>query len=490
MRTLSLALLLVGELLLGAAPAAQDPPNVLLIVADDLAACLGSYGNPVCQTPHLDRLASEGVRFEAAYCQYPVCAPSRASFMSGLYPQTNGITGNGTVLGSYRARTPELAEHPSLAGFYRERGWFTARVSKIFHMGVPGGIENGDPGGDEPDSWDYAYDVMGPETLSPGVRQLLSPTRRHYGSSMATIAVPDGREFAQTDALATSQAIALLENRARPAIEGATNKLKPKRDAPWFLAVGLVRPHVPFVAPERLFDLYPPQDMRLPAVPAGDLDDVPAPARMQANEGRYGMSEAQARAALGAYYASVSFMDEQVGRLLDTLDRLGLRENTLVIFLSDHGFNLGEHGCWQKLSLWEESTRVPLIVSAPGFEASAGGACSSIVELIDLYPTVLELSGHAAEAPTKLQGQSLVRFLREPELVDPEAQAYTLSSRGARNLRHGRWRYSDWGEAGEELYDLGADPREFVNLAEDPTYTQTLDALRARLDAVLDADGD
>ena len=473
--------ILLALLALAAPSSRAEPSNVLLIVADDLAACLACYDDPVCETPHLDRLAAEGVRFTAAHCQFPLCAPSRASFMSGLYPETTGIVSNDGTLGSYRVVTPELADHPSLGGFFRERGYFTARVSKLFHMGVPGGIERGEPGGDDPDAWDFAFDVMGPETLSPGTRTLLSPGRKHYGSSFAVVRVPDEFADTQTDWLATTQAIAILESRAHAAIPGATNKRKPKPDAPFFLAVGLVRPHVPLVAPERHFARYDPEHLSLPAHPPDDLDDVPAPARVGRNEGNYDMSEAAQREALAAYYASVSFVDEQVGRLLDALDRLGLRDDTVVVFLSDHGWNLGEHGCWQKVGLWREATRVPLIVSAPGYESSAGEACAALVELVDLYPTLAELCGLTDEAPARLQGESLVPLLAEPAKVDPDAVAYTRTRRGARSLRVGRWRYSDWGTAGEELYDLDSDPHEFVNLAGLPEHAATLERLRARL---------
>ena len=203
---------------------------------------------------------------------------------------------------------------------------------------------------------------------------------------------------------------------------------------------------------------------------------------MQSNVGHYDMSEAQARAALAGYYASVSFMDEQVGRLLDALDRLALRDDTIVVFVSDHGFNLGEHGCWQKLSLWDESTRVPLIVSAPAFRDSAGGACASVVELIDLYPTLVELAGLEEQAPPGLEGRSLVPALRDPSTPLAERAAYTLTSRKGRSLRYGRWRYSLWGEEGEELYDLEADPHEFVNLATSTQHAGSLAAMRARMD--------
>lgn len=468
--------------LAAAAPSlAGDRPNVLFVIADDLQACLGSYGNAVCETPHMDRIAREGVRFSKAYCQYPVCGPSRASMMSGLYPETTTILGNAIQLGSYRSVNPKLADHPSMAGFLREQNYFTARVSKIFHMGVPGGIERGDVGGDDPDSWDYAFNVMGPETLSPGTRMLLSPNRKHYGSSFSATMVPDELQATQTDYIATSQAIAILESRARPVIEGATNKLKHKPDSPFFLAVGLVRPHVPLIAPRRLFERYPAADMQLPEHPEDDLEDIPEPARLGRNEGRYDMTDDQQRQALAAYYASVTFMDEQVGRLLDALDRLGLRENTIVVLTSDHGWNTGEHGCWQKLSLWEDSTRVPLILSAPGFEDSAGRTCASLVELIDLYPTLVDLCGMQDEAPNILQGRTLRPFLENPERIDADQAAYTVTTKGARSLRLGDWRYSDWGDAGEELYDHARDPLEFTNLAAKEGHAETLERMRRLL---------
>ena len=460
---------------------AAEAPNVLLIVSDDLQACLGCYGHEVCRTPHIDRLAREGVRFERAYCQYPVCGPSRASFMSGLYPRTTTILGNSSAQGSFRAVNPRLAEHPSIGGFLREHGWFSARVSKIYHMGVPGGIERGDPGGDDPDSWDYAYDVMGPETLSPGVRELLSPRRNHYGSSFAVVRVPDERQETQTDHLATSQAIAILESRAASVIPGASNKIKQKPDAPFFLAVGLVRPHVPLVAPQRLFDRYPADDMTLPTVPQGDLDDVPRGVAAKRNGKTFGMTQDQQRRALAAYFASVTFMDEQVGRLLEALDRLELRRDTIVVFTADHGWNLGEHDCWQKMSFWEETTRVPLIVSSPAHRATAAGVNREIVELIDLYPTIGDLCGLADRLPEILEGRSLRPLLEKPGLLDPGRDALTVMGRNAKtySLRTRDWRYSNYG-GDEELYHLAEDPKEFTNLARDPAHSERLSTLRAR----------
>ncbi|MCA9260536.1 MAG: sulfatase, partial [Planctomycetales bacterium] len=379
------------------------PPNVLLIVSDDLTTCLGCYGNPVCRTPNIDRLASQGVRFTRAYCQFPLCGPSRASLMSGLYPHRTGVLENISKLGSYRAVTPGLAGHPSLGGFLRRNGYFSARVSKIFHMGIPGDLERGGAGGDDPDSWDFATNVMAPETASPGRLELLSPKRTHWGSNFARLELADEHAATQADGLATQQAIAIMENRAA----ARTDSRFEKPEQPFFLAVGLVRPHVPLIAPQRHYAPYPDDAIQAPSVADDDLADTPIPARAMDNSSRYGMNDQQQQKTLAGYYACVSFMDEQVGRLLDALDRLQLRERTIVIFTSDHGYLLGEHGCWQKLSLFEESVRVPLIVSSPALNRSRGQACSALVELVDLYPTVADLTGLAAQAPSILQGRSL-----------------------------------------------------------------------------------
>jgi arylsulfatase A-like enzyme len=469
----------LGRLVLGfvaagvaaAGAAEQSPLNVVLIMADDLAACLGSYGNTVVRTPQLDRLAREGVTFERMYCQYPVCGPSRASMMTGLYPHTTKTLGNRKE--SFKTTNRALAEHPSLGELLRKQGWFSARVGKIYHMGIPGGVEVGEPGGDDPATWDWVYNVHAPETFSPGKLELLSPKRTHMGSNFARVIVPDGREGTQHDVLAAMQAVALLENRK------AVGK-------PFFLGIGFVRPHVPLVAPARLFANYPAAKMTLPHVPEGDLDDVPVPARAMDNGPRYGMNEEQQRQAIAGYYASVEFMDEQVGKVLEALDRLDLRKNTVVIFTSDHGYSLGEHRMWQKLSLFEESARVPFIVSAPGFERSAGKKTRGVAELIDLYPTVADLLGLAERAPRNLQGRSLRPLLERPERTEWEKPyAFTVTHQQGESLSTPRWRYNRWGAGGkdgEELYDHANDPREFTNLAKDPAHAATLAELRGQAD--------
>ena len=460
-------------------------PNVLFIISDDLNTRIGPYMEIKNHTPQLDRLAAEGVRFTRTYCQFPLCGPSRASLMSGLYPESNGVLTNNDKPGSYRKETPSLANHPSMAGYFREQGYFTARVSKIYHMGVPGGIERGEPGGDDPDSWDYAYNVQGPETLSPGKLELLSPGNPHYGSNFARMILKDGTEETQADYLAVSQAIAILESRAGTQVPPGTNKQKIKPQAPFFLAVGLVRPHVPLIAPKNCFSPYPEEEVSLPPVVIGD--DVPEGALRRQNMKIWKMDEMQKKQTISAYMASVRFMDQQVGRLLDALDRLGLREQTIVVFVSDHGYNLGEHDCWSKVSLWEGSVRIPLIISHPGSTETQGSTCTSITELIDLYPTLSELCGLKEGQPDILQGRSLAAYVKGVPPQRDERLAYTISYKGgAASIRTTRWRYTRWGEEitdeNEELYDHLQDPEEHHNLAYDPGLKQVRAELRAQFD--------
>ena len=462
-----------------------DQPNILFIVADDLSAeALGVYGNSVVETPNIDRLAREGVAFDRAYCQYPVCGASRASFMSGLYPETTGFLGNNYTLGSYRAMSPAHSDHPSIGGFLRRNGYVSARVSKIYHMGVPGGIEAGEPGGDDPDSWDLAFDVWAPETGSVGKFRNLSPARPHWGSAFVKITVPDGQSATQADEMTVTQAISILETRTLHRNE--TNRMKP--GASLFLGIGLVRPHVPLVAPQKYMDMYDPDETELPFYPEKDFDDVPKLNQNKANATEYKMTEAQARESLAAYYASVTYMDAQVGRILDAVDRLGIADKTVVVFISDHGWLLGEHGSWQKPSLFEPACRVPLIVRAPGFEKSAGSRVAALTEFVDLYPTFAELAGLGDEVPEVVQGRSLVPLLSDPSGQRWQSKpAYSVMGSKRlvqRSIRTERYRYSRYTTDEEELYDHDNDPEEFTNQASNPEYASTLRSLRTKMDEI------
>ena len=467
-----------------------DRYNVLFIISDDLNTRIGPFMDLENHTPNLDQLAASGVSFTRAYAQYPICGPSRASIMSGLYPETNGVLNNNDQPGSYRKETPALANHPSLAGFFRENGYYSARVSKIYHMGVPGGIERGDVGGDDPDSWDYTYNVTGPETLSRGELELLSPKNLHYGGNFSRMILPEDKTHTQTDYLATSQAIAILENRAATLPPGGTNKKRKKKDAPFFLAVGLVRPHVPLIAPASFYEPYPEAGVNLPEYTIGE--NVPEEALRRQNDKVWGMSEEQQKKVISGYMASVRFMDAQVGRLLTTLDELDLRKNTIVVFLSDHGYNLGEHDCWSKISLWEGSVRVPLIISHPDFTQQHGKKVDEIVELIDLYPTLTTLAGYKKEVlPKVLQGENLSPYIKGEAVKDKDQFAYTVSWGGRdASLRTGEFRYTRWGEGAntvnEELYHHATDPEEHINLVGNKKYAKTLESLRKQLDEIQD----
>lgn len=453
--------------------AAKSKLNVLLIISDDLNTALGSYGHPLVKSPNIDRLAARGVRFERAYCQFPLCNPSRASFMTGLRPDTTGVLENAT---DFRKNVPDAVTLPQL---FLQHGYAVARVGKIFHYGVPNQI--GTSGLDDPPSWQTFVNPKGRDVDDESLIFSIKPGSG-FGATLSWLAA-EGRDDEQTDGKSAEAAIGLLEE---------------NKEKPFFLAVGFYRPHTPYVAPKAYFDLYPTDRIRL--VTASGRDGVPA-AALSVNPANYGIDDDLQRKALQAYHASTSFMDAQVGRLLDALDRLGLAERTIVVFFSDHGYHLGEHGMWQKMSLFEESTHVPLIVAAPGM-AGNGRSARGLAELVDVYPTLADLCGLAA--PTNLAGRSL-----KPLLVDPakEGKSAVLSQvrRGpganataktkaatkpaqreafsGYALRTDRYRYIEWdnGRRGRQLYDHETDPTEQHNLADDPRTTATVAELSRTL---------
>ncbi len=442
------------------AAVAAERPNVLLMVSDDLAATLGSFGHPLAKTPQLDALARRGVRFDRAYCQFPHCNPSRASMLSGLRPNTTRVTVNADNL--YQ-NVPGVVTLPTL---FRQHGYATARCGKIFHLGVPAGNESMD----DPRAWDFGTPFKDERPYPPGRESAVQvKTGNKQGLPWQEIPCADDD---LVDGNFAQQAIAWLERR-----EAAK---------PFFLAVGFHRPHLPFVAPAKYFDLYPFASITLPVEPADDEADIPLPARNGA-VGQYTMTATpeQRRAAIRAYLATVSYMDAQAGRVLDALQRLGVADNTIIVFTGDHGWHLGEHGLWHKRSLFEESARVPFIIHAPGARAN-GRASGSLVELLDVYPTLCDLAG--VPAPAVLQGRSLRPILADAK-AKVHAAAFTQARRGpdaqnwGRSVRTARWRCTEWDEGrnGVELYDHDADPREYTNLAGDPRHAGVLKELRALL---------
>ena len=453
------SLILATICLAPSSQAEERKPNILLLLSDDLNTALSGFGHPQCKTPQLDALAKRGVRFENMHCQYPVCGASRASLMTGLYPYTNGMLGNG---GNLRKNLPDVV---TLSQLFRNKGYRASRVSKIYHMGIPLEIIAGTARHDDAQSWDETVNIKAPEQNAPGKRTEWSPKDK----STQTFT---GVEASTGD----------LEHADGMAADAAIEFLKRNKDKPFFLGCGFVRPHVPLVAPSKYFDLYDRDAMVAPTVPENDLADVPGIIRGYKSIDRYGVTPELHKGLLEAYYASISYMDAQVGRILDTLDELGLRENTIVIFSSDHGYLLGHHHKFQKQHLFEESTRVPFILSVPWMSDSHGTASSHITELIDLYPTIASLAG--LKPPSNLHGQSLVPLLENPSSKEwTKDHAFTISRSGGESIRTKDWRFTHWGfgTKGEELYDRKNDPNEFTNLAKDPKYTERLNQLKALL---------
>lgn len=432
---------------------ALEKPNVLFISVDDLTDTLGCYGDPVAKTPHIDRLASTGVRFDRAYNQIPLCNPARASLMTGLRPDQIKVY---DLDRHFRDELPDVVTLPQR---FLSAGYFTARVGKIYHYDVPAAI--GTDGFDDPPSWRKTVNPRGRDKDDEALIFNAEPNRK-ISASLSWLAA-GGTDEEQTDGMIASEAIRLMRE---------------KRDEPFFLGVGFFRPHTPFVAPKPYFDLYPVSEMRLPYSPADDRDDIPAPAFAHNNPiSHYGLREPVLLEALQAYYACVSFVDAQVGRLVAALDELGLAENTIVVFWSDHGYHLGEHGgVWQKRTLFEEAARTPLIIRVPG-AAGNGQDCPRVVEMVDLYPTLTDAAGLGID--DGLAGQSLLPLLGDPVAIrDSHAVTQILRPADERlatpvmgcSIRTERWRYTEWAEgaSGRELYDHASDPMEFHNLATDP----------------------
>ncbi len=442
-----------------AADAPREKLNVLFIASDDLNNRLACYGDKTVRSPNIDRLAARGMRFNRAYCQYPLCNPSRSSFLTGLRPDTTGVVDNQV---QFRKNIPDVVTLPEL---FRKNGYYVARVGKLYHYGVPGGI--GTSGLDDPQSWQEVVNPRGRDKDDEDKIFSIRPGTG-FGATLSWLAA-DGADAEQTDGHGATAAIKLLEEHAAE---------------PFFLAVGFYRPHTPYVAPKSYFGLYPLDTVPLVSEPADDRADIP-PLALTVKPPNYSLSEELQRQAIEAYFASITFMDAQVGRLLDALDRLKLADKTVVVFMSDHGYHLGEHGLWQKMTLFEESARVPIVISAPGMKA-AGQGCDRLIESIDVYPTVAELCG--LKGPAELEGRSARPLLDDP--AQPwKKGAYTQVNRqgGAvgRSVRSERYRYTEWdeGRQGAELYDHETDPHEFKNLASEPAQAEVVKEHRALLRA-------
>ena len=467
--------------------AAAEPvrPNVLFIICDDLTAtALSCYGNTVCSTPNIDRLAARGTRFTRAFCNATYCGPSRASFLSGYYPHATGVLG-------YTSPRPAIGDRATWPQHFMNHGYHTARISKIYHMGVPGGIEeggdgrnhNGGDGADDPASWTRKFNSPGPEWKAAGDGETLegNPDGRKpvVGGNTFVVVEADGGDDVHSDGKTADKAVELI------AEFGRQQKAASAADAqPFFLAVGFVRPHVPFVAPRKYFEAFKPYDkMTLPPKVPGDWDDIPKAGINYKTSENMKMDERRQKKAMGGYYAAVAYADAQVGRVLDALTAAGLDGNTIVIFTSDHGYHLGEHDFWAKVSLRDESSMVPLIIAAPGKKAAVS---HSLVELIDLFPTTAKLCG--LEVPSRIQGLDISRLLDDPEHKVRETAFCVAPSREAFLLRDDDYAYIQYGEdasKGIEMFDARRDPKQYTNLAGKPEFAAVVDQYKAKLAAKL-----
>lgn len=461
-----------------------DKMNVLFIVSDDLTNnTLGCYGSALGKSPNIDKLAAKGVRFDRAYCQFPLCNPSRSSFLTGLRPDTTKVYENNT---QFRKNVPNAQSLPQT---FHKAGYYVARVGKLYHYGVPGQI--GTNGLDDPASWEKVVNPRGRDkddedkdlifTLTP---ELKGSDR--FGGTLSWLAA-DGTDDEQTDGKIADNTIKLLE----------ANK-----DHAFFLACGFFRPHTPYVAPKKYFEMFPTDRLELPKVPEKHREDGPAPAFGSSKKEQDAMTDAQRRQAIQAYYASTTFMDAQVGRVLDALEKLNLAKKTIIVFISDHGYHLGEHGLWQKMSLFENSTRVPLIIYDPRAKGN-GKACARTVELVDLHATLAALAGLSPPNGSDPKIPAVEGASLKPLLDDPSSKwdkpAFTQVSRGTPTttgqpigkdpwfmgytVRTERYRYTEWdgGTKGSQLFDYEKDPYELKNLFDDPSYADVVKRMKALL---------
>lgn len=451
MRKLALLVLAVlGALFLDLAVAgragAAERPNILLISVDDLndwTGCLG--GHPQARTPNIDRLADRGTLFANAHCQSPVCNPSRASMMSGRYPHSTGIY----------FLSPDLKEAPALQGVktlpehFAANGYKTMAVGKIFHRG------------DQRFFQEYGGNNGG---FGPRPKEKISQPHGHP--------LWDWGAFPESDEMMPDW----------KAASWAEEKLKQEYDKPFFLGVGFYRPHVPMFAPKKWFDLHPRDQIQLPLVIEGDRNDLSQYAIDLTNrehvspEHSWVVSAGQWEHAVQSYLASVTFADHCVGRVLDALEQGPHADNTIVVLFSDHGFHLGEKERWAKRSLWEDGTRVPLVIAAPGF--ASGQRSDRPAELLDVFPTLLELAG--LDADPEQEGQSLVPLLKDPARPWDHC-AITSFGPGNYSVRSTRYRYIQYHDGSAEFYDHESDPHEWHNLVEEPPLQEIIAAHRRKV---------
>ena len=440
-RRIAFALLFSVALLRAWAATSSNHPNVLFIAIDDLNVDLGAFGHRIVRTPNVERLAARGVKFDRAYCQFPLCNPSRQSFLSGLRPETSGVVAQGLTVRAQRS------DHVYLPGWFRKHGYQVMGVGKIFH-------------GKDPASWEHYEDANATSPQENAALKSRSAVRERgeHGPEWRPI---DDAEDTMGDGIVARTAVRYLRE-----VANSTR--------PFFVAAGFRKPHLPWTAPRRFFQQYPRSTIAERKDPP--LSGIPGIALQTDLTGKIAAGEEwQAEA---AYYACVSFVDAQIGLILDAMDELRLWDRTVVVLVSDHGFHLGDHGLWGKLTNFERSARVPLII-APPQTPRAGTTAHGIVELVDLYPTLVDLC--ALPIPANLEGRSLSPQLANPQLAT-NRPAYTSTIHEGvlgRSVRTDRWRYTEWGDSGAvELYNAQNDPGEYRNLAADAAHASDIARLK------------
>ena len=453
----------------------QAKPNVLFVVCDDLNTHVSTSGYEPILTPNLAGFAKESMTFNRAFCQYPVCGPSRASFLSGLYPQASRVLNNTLDIRTTRPGTISMPQ------FFKENGYWTAGVGKVFHNTKS---DHGEI------AWNESLRFENDELAV--VREARLKFEAEHGSIDKQ---PNKRKWKELKRKVSAKLDAQTPpGRGRSGLTDAQHKDgknarqvvrwlegKPYGDKPFFIALGLQKPHVPFLAPDKYFDLYPLNEITYRSDRSDLWDFIPKSA-ISKRYGAFGFELGKEnhplrREYMQAYHACVSFIDAQLGLVLDALKKNGLWEETVVVFTSDHGYHLGDHFIWGKVTLFDVGARVPFIVRAPGLSKS-GATSEAMVELIDVYPTLADLAG--LKAPDHLQGASLRPLLGHPDRLGKKKYAYSVVSRGPKlgyALRNQNWRYGKWPD-GEELYDLRKDPQEKSNLAHGKGHKERLEGFR------------
>lgn len=440
----------------------KERTNVLFIVCDDLNCDLGSWDDPMVKTPNLDRLSKNAVRFNNAYCQFPLSGPTRASFLTGYSPERTEVMDLTT---SFRKALPDCVTLPQL---FKNNGYFTARSGKVYHANVP--MDIGQDGSDDKQSWTQKWNPIGVDRTEENLKNLTITTPTLVRGSRIGGSVcwqmMDVADDAMTDAIGANIICKLIRD---------------NRNKPFFLAMGFYRPHCPYIAPKKYFDMYPWQEMTLPEIPAGDLENKPIAALLTKTP-NYGVATDELKKAKAAYYAGITFFDAQIGKILNQLEESGVADNTIIVFVGDNGYALGQHGQWQKQMLFEASARVPLMIAVPGM-TKGQLSYNRPVEQLDIYPTLAKLCG-LKNIPQDLDGQDLTPQLKDVN-TPGTGKAYTQQYRtpgGIKSLvtentmgysiRTDRYRLVEWneGKAGGELYDYEKDPNEYVNLYNNKKY--------------------